>query len=101
MQLVTKHGNPASKDQAVKRTRRFFKDGWNFTSYGSFIAFKADDGTVYLGHEWDHSNTTRFYRCQFLGENTAATRKKIESGEYTFPFKKVYDFPVIVKKEET
>ena len=31
---------------------------------------------------WNYSRTTGKYRNQFLGELTADTRKKIESGEY-------------------
>ncbi len=31
---------------------------------------------------WDYSRTTGNYRNDFLDENIAETRKKIESGEY-------------------
>jgi len=53
-----------------------------FYSYDQLIAIN-DNGTVYLNTAlWHYSRTTDYYRGQFLGENTAATRKKLKSGEY-------------------
>ena len=57
--------------------------GTVFQSYKSIIAVKLNTGiTVLDDYYWDYSVTTSRYRNQFLGENTAETRKKIESGEY-------------------
>lgn len=58
-------------------------DGLYFQSYRSLIALKQN-GKVYLDeYYWNYSRTTGKYRNKFLGENTAATQKKIKSGEYT------------------
>jgi len=55
-----------------------------FQSYKSIIVkrcLKTD--IIYLDeHFWDYSRTTGKYRNEYLGENTAETRKKIKSGEY-------------------
>ena len=58
--------------------------GTLFQSYDSVIAFKdIVEGKVYLDEKyWNYSRTTGKYRNDFLSENTAETRKKIESGEY-------------------
>lgn len=54
-----------------------------FQSYDSVIAVKQGNGKVVLDeHYWDYSRTTGVYRNQFLGENIARTREKIDSGEY-------------------
>ena len=57
-----------------------------FQSYDSVIVkttFIDGKRTVFLDENyWDYSATTTKYRNQFLGENTAETRKKIKSGEY-------------------
>lgn len=59
------------------------EDGEYFQSYWTIIAFRANDGTITLDEgSWDYSRTTGKYRNEFLGENTAETRKKIKSGEY-------------------
>lgn len=58
-------------------------EGEYFQSYRTIIAFKANDGQITLDEGmWDYSRTTGKYRSEFLGENTAETRKKIKSGEY-------------------
>lgn len=57
-----------------------------FQSYNSIIAIRTiwRDGQVIELDEtyWDYSRTTGKYRNEFLGENTAETRKKIKKGEY-------------------
>lgn len=57
-----------------------------FQSYDSVIAkitIWPDTVRVVLDeHYWDYSVTTGKYRNQFLGENKAATQRKIDSGEY-------------------
>ncbi len=57
--------------------------GWEvFQSYNSTICKKGDDGTVLLDkHYWDYSVTTSKYRNQFLGIDTATTKRRIKSGE--------------------
>lgn len=76
--LFTKYGNIAPATQRVEADA----EGETFLSYGTRIARKGWDGTVTLFPSWNYSQTTTYYRNQFLGENTAETRKKIESGEY-------------------
>ena len=56
--------------------------GTYFQSYDSMIAAKTPEGTVLDQTYWNYSTTTGKYRNQFLGENIAATRAKIKSGEY-------------------
>lgn len=54
-----------------------------FQSYDTVIAVIDENRQVWLDEDkWDYSTTTGKYRNQFLGENIAETRKKIESGEY-------------------
>ena len=79
MQLTTKFGNPAPSTQTIVDE----EDGRLFLSYGTKIAKRFFDGKVVLYPAWNYSATTAFYRSQFLGEGTAATRQKIDSGEYT------------------
>ena len=53
-----------------------------FQSYSTVIA-KKQNGRIYLDeNSWNYSKTTGKYRNEFLGENTAETRRKIESGTY-------------------
>ena len=61
----------------------FTEEGVYFQSYNSVIAFKDNQGNVFLDHAtWDYSRTTGKYRNIFLRETKAETVKKIESGEY-------------------
>jgi len=54
-----------------------------FQSYQSIIAVKSVTGKISLdSNYWDYSKTTGKYRNQFLGENKAATEKKIKEGIY-------------------
>ena len=72
-------GRPVA-NQFVIRT----DDGVVFKSYGSNIAHRDKNGNITLDKDfWDYSVTTTKYRNQFLGENTAETRKKIKDGTYT------------------
>jgi hypothetical protein len=77
-QVFTKYGN---------RSETHYVDysaaGKVLYSYGSPIACETSDGSILLHPDyWNYSTTTNYYRGQFLGEGVAATRKKIESGEY-------------------
>ena len=56
--------------------------GVMFQSYDSNIVFRAPGIVLLDAGYWDYSVTTGKYRNQFLGENKAATRKRIASGEY-------------------
>lgn len=57
--------------------------GTYFQSYSSIIAFRNNDGQIYLDQfYWDYSPVTGKYRNIFLGESIVETGKKIESGEY-------------------
>lgn len=54
-----------------------------FQSYNTIIAVKDEDGKITLDeNSWDYSITTSHYRNRFLNENTAETRRKINSGVY-------------------
>lgn len=53
-------------------------------SYQSIIAFRPYGGGKIMldAHYWDYSTTTGKYRNAFLGEDKAATERKIKTGEY-------------------
>jgi hypothetical protein len=58
-----------------------------FQSYHSIVAVKKfvinNEVQITLDRQyWNYSNTTGKYRNIFLGENKAATERKIASGEY-------------------
>lgn len=71
-------GNVAN--QFIIRTPK----GIYFQSYNSIIAFKPNDNRrIQLdSYYWNYSRTTGKYRNEFLNENIAETRAKIESKEY-------------------
>ncbi len=54
-----------------------------FQSYKTIIVKVSHGKTTLDKRAWDYSKTTGKYRNQFLGENKAATERKIKSGEYT------------------
>lgn len=59
-------------------------DGTYFQSYKSVIAYKSNDGKIYLDESrWNWSRTTGKYRNEFLEEGIEETRKKIKDGIYT------------------
>tara|TARA_R110000751_G_scaffold25451_1_gene69044 strand:- start:322 stop:681 length:360 start_codon:yes stop_codon:yes gene_type:complete len=76
--MTSNSGNPVA-NQFVIRT----KDFRIFQSYSTTIAKILNSGKVFLDVDyWDYSRTTGKYRNQFLNENIAETRKKINNGEY-------------------
>ena len=80
--MLTSSGNPA-KDQYVVH----YDDGSTaFESYGTTIAVRPVDypsKPIRLDREhWNYSIPTARYRNRFLGEATAATRKRISNGQY-------------------
>lgn len=76
--LKSKSGNDIA-NQFIIQTNR----GTYFQSYRSIIAFKRNDGQVFLDKNyWDYSVTTGKYRNMFLGESIADTRLKILNKEY-------------------
>ena len=90
--MTNKSGNKIAnqfiiRDCTIKHTTpngtEDFLTGIMFQSYNSNIAFDLGGGKILLdSYYWDYSTTTGKYRNQFLGENKAETRKKIDSGEY-------------------
>jgi len=57
-------------------------DGTYFQSYETVIAFRDNNGNVWLdSRSWDYSMTTGKYRNQFLGMDRKETEKAIKSGE--------------------
>jgi len=82
-QMISKNYNPVANQFIIETS---YKNGRSkavyFQSYDSLIV-KIYKGKTYLDkYFWDYSSTTGKYRNQFLNENIADTRKKIESGEY-------------------
>ena len=78
--------NMTSKNGEGKAPNQFEIEPGNgdtvFQSYDTIIA-KNSGGKITLDKgSWDYSVTTGRHRNQFLGENKAATLKKIKSGEY-------------------
>lgn len=75
----TRTGKPTANQFIIATPK-----GRYFQSYNSVIAFRPyRKGKVILDkNTWDYSVTTRKYRNVFLGESTAQTREKIDSGEY-------------------
>ena len=55
-------------------------EGVYFQSYDSVVAFKPNDSEekIRVGVDWDYSQTTMKYVGQFLGQNTAKTRRDIK-----------------------
>ena len=62
----------------------FFGNGVAFQSYDSLIAFKNDEGKVFLSDKWDYSKTTLKHLKLFLRINLSKKEieKKIENGDY-------------------
>lgn len=59
-------------------------EGTYFQSYDSVIAYRSNDGSIFLDvNDWDYSKTTGKYRNMFLREDKKATEKKIADGTYT------------------
>jgi len=58
--------------------------GVTFQSYDAKIAFRDNDGKVWLDEKyWTYSRTTSKWRNRFLNSTTKDTLAKIKSGEYT------------------
>ena len=55
-------------------------EGVYFQSYDSVVAFKPNscEEKIRVGVDWDYSRTTMKYVGQFLGQNTAKTRRDIK-----------------------
>jgi len=71
-------GNPVANQFVI-----YTDEGTYFQSYDSVIAFRDNNRKIILdSYYWNYSRTTSKYRNQFLGEGTANTKAKIESGEY-------------------
>lgn len=70
----------------ISRTNYTLKDNEReiFISYDTKIAIKnISDWTIILDKKyWNYSNTTGYYRNQFLWENKKQTEKKIKEGIY-------------------
>jgi len=61
----------------------YSNDGVYFQSYDSVVGYIPNDSEqkVRVGSDWDYSRTTMKYVGQFLGQNTAKTRKDIKNGD--------------------
>jgi len=75
--IISEEGRGANGNFIIKEV---------FQSYNAIIAERIvwqDRTDIKLDYKyWDYSRTTGKYRNQFLGENTAETRKKIAAGIY-------------------
>ena len=66
-------------DIANNQFEVYTDEGVYFQSYDSVVAFKPNNSEekIRVGVDWDYSRTTMKYVGQFLGQNTAKTRKDI------------------------
>ena len=66
-------------DIANNQFEIYTDEGVYFQSYDSVVAFKPNNSEekIRVGVDWDYSRTTMKYVGQFLGQNTAKTRKDI------------------------
>ncbi len=66
-------------DIANNQFEVYTDEGVYFQSYDSVVAFKpnSSEEKIRVGVDWDYSRTTMKYVGQFLGQNTAKTRKDI------------------------
>ena len=75
--------SPRSGGSVANQFIIYTSEGRYFQSYDSIIALRNNNGKITLDeYYWNYSRTTSKYRNEFLGETTAETRAKIESGEY-------------------
>jgi len=74
--------SPRSGGSVANQFIIYTSEGRYFQSYDSIIVAIEDGKTMLDENTWNYSRTTSKYRNEFLGETTAETRAKIESGEY-------------------
>ena len=78
MNLLTRHGNPASAEQTIIE----YSDKIVFKSYSSIICeYNPTEKTLLLHADWDYSKTTLFYFRQFIKRFTVydyETKAKFE-----------------------
>ena len=64
-QLINDNNNPAANQFVIKTP-----NGIYFQSYDSVVAFYDNDHKLYLGRDWDYSNTTRKHLYIFIRDYT-------------------------------
>lgn len=64
-QLINDNNNPAANQIVIKAP-----NGVYFQSYDSVVAFYNNDHKLYLGRDWDFSNTTRKHLYIFIRDYT-------------------------------
>ena len=70
------------KNVTVKIGRKNYT-GTMFQSYNSLIAFRTNEGDMFLDeYYWDYSRTTSKYLRQFTGKYKAETVALIDAGVY-------------------
>ena len=79
-QFTSNKGNPVMNHFIIRDPETGIR---YFQSYDSIIV-KINRGRVTLGRDWKYSPTTSKYRAMFLGETTAETQRKLDSGEYLY-----------------
>ena len=78
LNMISPNGNKVANQFVIVT-----EEGTYFQSYSSVIAFKDNEGQIFLDrNKWDYSTTTGKYRNIFLNETIKDTKKKIKSGEY-------------------
>ena len=72
--MVSSRGNTVPNQLVIDTP-----EGSYFKSYSTMIAFKSNDGKIYLdADKWDYSAATGKYRNQFLGMDKKETEKAIK-----------------------
>lgn len=72
---------PSFEKQVPNQFEITTPEGVYLQSYQTLIAFRSNDGKVYLDREkHDYSNTTIRYRNRFLGMTSAGVKKAIKEG---------------------
>ena len=79
LNMISPNGNKVANQFVIVT-----EEGTYFQSYSSVIAFKDNEGQIFLDrNKWDYSSTTGKYRNIFLNENKRLTEKKITNRVYS------------------
>lgn len=77
-QFTNRNGNAVANHFVIETDK-----GTVFKSYNSNIVFTPrGGGKIELGPHWRYSSATSRHRSHYLGESTAETQAKLDSGEY-------------------
>ena len=91
--ITTNNMDTPKGGKAANQFEVYYENGVVFKSYNSLIAVKFGNhenipeefnNKIVIGSDYDYSKTTNKYRCMFLDEYIAETRKKINNGTYLY-----------------